>query len=176
MASIENPVNAGSDSIADIRFACDAMCGGLARWLRAIGYDATWSADIDDGDLVEHASQEGRILLSSDTGVFERRPITHGQVRALLMPRGLRRMEQLEYVVQQLNLSVRPPRCMTCGGRLIPYARQDVAAEVPARSLIWATRFYRCEQCAKVFWEGSHWRRISKVRERLDDRQPAGRE
>jgi uncharacterized protein len=141
------------------------MCGGLARWLRAIGYDAAWSPDIDDGDLVRQADREERILLSSDTGVFQRRPIARGQILALQIPRGLRRMEQLDYVVQQLKLAVRPPRCMACGGRLIPATRQEVASEVPARSLIWAARFYRCQRCVKVFWEGSHWRRIDKVRQ-----------
>jgi len=148
-----------------MRFACDAMCGGLARWLRAIGYDATWSPDIDDGDLVRLAYEQGRVLLSSDNAMFERRPIAGGQVRALLVPLGLRRLEQLRYVVQQLKLPVRPPRCMTCGGPLVPTAREQVAAEVPARSLVWARSFYRCGQCAKVFWEGSHWKRIEKVRE-----------
>lgn len=149
----------------EIRFACDAMCGGLARWLRAIGYDATWSADVDDGELVQQAHQQHRFLLSCDSGIFERRMITSGQVSALLLPRGLRLMEQLEYVVQQLKLPVRPPRCMACSGPLVPTAREEVAGEVPARSLVWARNFYRCGSCAKVFWEGSHWRRISKVRE-----------
>lgn len=150
---------------SEIRFACDAMCGGLARWLWGIGYDATWSPDIDDGDLVRQADAQGRVLLSGDGGVFERRLITSGQVRALLIPRGLRRLEQLTYVVEQLKLSVRPPRCMTCGGLLQPASREEVAGEVPARSLDWASHFYRCGQCGKVFWEGSHWRRIGKVRE-----------
>src|SRR5262244_4212369 len=48
------------------RFACDAMCGGLARWLRALGYDATFSASIDDGQLVEQSRRDGGILISSD--------------------------------------------------------------------------------------------------------------
>lgn len=149
----------------DVRFACDAMCGGLARWLWAIGYDATWSPDIDDGDLVRQAEQQGRLLLSCDTGVFERRPITRGQVPALLIPKGLRRLQQLEYVVRHLKLEVRAPRCMACGGNLARAAREEVASEVPLRSLLWATSFFRCQGCGKVFWEGSHWRRISKVRE-----------
>jgi uncharacterized protein with PIN domain len=149
----------------ELRFACDAMCGGLARWLRAIGYDATWSPDIDDGELVRLADEQGRFLLSSDNGMFERRLIAGGQVPALLIPLGLRRLEQLKFVVEQLKLRVKPPRCMACGGPLLPVTREQVAAEVPARSLVWARSFYRCGQCAKVFWEGSHWRRIEKVRQ-----------
>ena len=130
-----------SQGPGDIRFACDAMCGGLARWLWAIGYDATWSADIDDGELVQQADEQGRVLLSSDTGMFERRLITSGRVSALLLPRGLRRLEQLEYVVQRLKLPVRPPRCMALrraagadgarggrrrGSRPQPYMGQEV--------------------------------------------------
>jgi len=52
-------------------FACDAMLGGLARWLRAAGYDASWTEGIDDWDLVRLARREGRVLLSSDTGIFK---------------------------------------------------------------------------------------------------------
>ena len=33
-----------------LRFFCDAMLGGLARWLRAMGYDAAFEYGIDDGD------------------------------------------------------------------------------------------------------------------------------
>ncbi|MEW6747624.1 MAG: Mut7-C RNAse domain-containing protein [Planctomycetota bacterium] len=44
-------------------FACDAMLKGLARWLRAFGYDATWRYGIEDGELVAHSLEERRVLL-----------------------------------------------------------------------------------------------------------------
>lgn len=170
---LKNPTSAKPKADAAqpeaLRFACDAMCGGLARWLRAIGYDTTWSEGIDDGELVRQAHEQGRIVVSSDTGMFERRLIASGQVPAILLPRGLRRMQQLDYVIQHLKLPVRAPRCMTCGGELLPATREEVAGEVPVRSLLWASHFYRCGQCGKIFWEGSHWRRISKVREAAAD-------
>jgi uncharacterized protein with PIN domain len=37
------------------RFACDAMLGGLARWLRAAGYDACWHGGVADPELVRLA-------------------------------------------------------------------------------------------------------------------------
>ena len=58
------------DRSAELRFACDAMLGGLARWLRAAGYDASWRVDISDPDLIRLSRDEGRTLLSSDTGIF----------------------------------------------------------------------------------------------------------
>ena len=42
------------------RFACDAMLGSLARWLRAAGYDAFWQEGIDDWDLIRLAQALGR--------------------------------------------------------------------------------------------------------------------
>ncbi len=151
----------------EVRFACDAMCGGLARWLRAIGYDATFSADIDDADLVEQARQEDRVLVSADGRLFERNAITSGEVRALRLPRGLKRMKQLEWVVRAMRLEVGHPRCTACNGRLVEARRDEVQHIVPARSLVWADRFYRCGSCGKAFWNGTHWQRIRKVRDYL---------
>ncbi len=149
------------------RFACDAMCGGLARWLRTIGYDATYLADIDDAELVEHARREGRVLISADGRLFERRVITSGEVRALRLPRGLKLRRQLEWVVLAMGLEVGPPRCTACNGTLSPVRRDEVQHVVPARSLVWADEFYRCQSCGKTFWNGTHWMRMQQERERL---------
>lgn len=151
----------------DIRFACDAMCGGLARWLRAIGYDTTYTEGIDDAELVEHAERDGRVLVSADGRLFERRAITSGQVRALQLPRGLKLLEQVEWVVHAMRLKVGHPRCTACNGRLVQVRRDEVQDEVPARSLVWADEFYRCDACGKVYWNGTHWQRMQRVRERL---------
>src|SRR5262245_41792778 len=37
------------------RFFCDAGLGGLARWLRAAGYEAFWVDGIDDDVLLQEA-------------------------------------------------------------------------------------------------------------------------
>src|SRR5206468_2540549 len=37
-------------SPAAVRFWCDAGLGGLARWLRAAGYEAAWQAGIADDE------------------------------------------------------------------------------------------------------------------------------
>ncbi len=147
------------------RFACDAMCGGLARWLRALGYDATFSPSVSDAELVRHALHEGRVLISSDGPMFARRLLRDGTVASLFLPRGLRLAEQVEFVVRRLRLAVHEPRCMSCGGELERVSAEEVGDRVPARSLIWATEFYRCTRCVRVMWNGTHWRRIASVRQ-----------
>lgn len=138
-------------------FFCDAMLGGLARWLRAAGYDAAFVHGIDDGELVRRSQETGRLLLSSDAGVFARRLVRTAEVRGLYVPRGLRPVEQARFVLRELALPVRDPRCMACGGALEAAAPDAVQAAVPAVVLERYTEFWRCERCGKVLWKGSHW-------------------
>ncbi len=145
------------------------MCGGVARWLRVLGVDASYTPGIEDGDLVEHALAEGRIVVSSDGKLFERRVFVTGQLRGLRLQVGLKLLEQLRFVVRALGLSTGFPRCTLCNGTLDAVSRAEVADVVPARSLVWATEFYRCRECRHVFWEGTHWRRIRAVRDKFAD-------
>jgi len=69
--------------------------------------------------------------------------------------------------VRVLRLGVFEARCMLCNGRLMPVTREEVSGEVPARSLVWAREFFRCQGCGRVFWRGTHWQRIECVRQRL---------
>ncbi|HYG76448.1 MAG TPA: Mut7-C RNAse domain-containing protein [Planctomycetota bacterium] len=142
------------------RFACDAMLGGLARWLRAAGYDATWQHGIADWDLIRHAREDSRALLSCDRGIFQIGTVRDGLVKSLRIPNGLSTQQQLTLVLQAFNLSLSQPRCMLCGGELRQIPREQAVGEVPKRTLQWLTEFFRCTRCARVFWKGTHWNRI----------------
>jgi uncharacterized protein with PIN domain len=144
------------------------MCGGLARWLRVFGVDATYTPDIRDAELVKHALAEGRIVISSDHKLFERRLFTFGELEGILLPVGLRLREQVRFAAERLALRPAFPRCTVCNGNLSPVSRAEVADVVPARSLIWVREFFRCERCGHVFWEGTHWRRIGPERAGLN--------
>lgn len=143
------------------------MCGGLARWLRALGYDTSYTPDIDDAVLVAHAEAEDRLLITSDGPMMDRRVIRTGQVRAHFLPRGLKLLDQVRHVARAFTLRPITPRCTQCNGPLDVVSRSEVADAVPARSLLWATTFYRCRTCEKAYWNGSHWRRIERVRREI---------
>ena len=149
------------------KVACDAMCGGVARWLRVLGVDASYTPDIGDAQLVEYAVAEKRVVISADGKMFERRLFTDGSLRGVRLPVGLKLLDQLRFVVRELGISAGFPRCSLCNGDLSAVTRAEIGDVVPARSLIWAREFYRCGQCGHVFWEGTHWRRIRAVRDWL---------
>ena len=149
------------------------MLGGVARWLRAAGYDASWRYGIDDDDLVTLARREGRWLLTSDLGIFERRVITRGELPSLFIPRGTNTTEQLGFVLGKLGLPVRDPRCMACGGRLEQVSKESVRDVVPEKSFRRHDNFTRCDRCDKVFWQGTHWGRIRNRLEKAARTMPS---
>ncbi len=145
------------------------MLGGLAKWLRASGYDAYYAregTDVSDGALTAKALREGRVLLTSDGGFLERKPVRDGKVGFLMVPH-LPLEDQLRHVVEHFRLVRRQSRCMVCSGRMETVPREAVAGRVPPGVLRDHEDFFLCQNCGRVFWHGSHWRRISARLERV---------
>jgi uncharacterized protein with PIN domain len=142
--------------------ACDAMLGGLARWLRAAGHDASWHDGIDDSELVRLASAEGWTVLSSDGDIFQFALVRDGLVPALFVPRARPVEEQLAHVLRELGLALRQPRCMACSGELKEADKATLSGRVPPRSLAGYDRFWECVRCGKAFWHGTHWAGIAE--------------
>lgn len=146
----------------NVRFFCDAMLGGLARWLRAAGYDARFEYGIDDGVLVRTSMEAGLILLSSDGRMFERNVIKHQQVRALYIPQQMGKLQQLRFVLDAFRLPLCDSRCMGCGGLLQEVPKNSVIGEAPPLAFRNCQRFWRCARCGKLLWQGTHWHKISQ--------------
>jgi uncharacterized protein with PIN domain len=170
--SVPAPAEAGRPASEPPRFLCDASLGGLARWLRAAGYEASWSQGQGGDALVSRADEEGCVLLTSDSRVFERRAVQAGTPRARWIPTALTRHEQLAMVLRDLGLDRRAPRCMACGGELIPTPKSDVAARIPPRTARWKDEYFLCARCDRLFWQGTHWQRIDRALDR--DALPGG--
>ncbi|QIN80221.1 hypothetical protein GBA65_18735 [Rubrobacter marinus] len=152
-----------------MEFLCDAMLGGLARWLRAAGYDTYYAREgtnIDDRALTERALREGRVMLTGDRGFLERAPVRDGRLELLLLPH-LPVEEQLRVVIERFELEPRPSRCMECNGELETVPPEAVAGRVPPGVARERREFWRCRSCGRVFWHGSHWARISRRLERV---------
>jgi hypothetical protein len=148
-----------------VRFVADAHLGGLARYLRLLGFDTRFENDPGDDALAEISAREHRILLSRDRALLERRRVSHGLWVPHTRPR-----EQLAWVVERLDLYrlLRPfTRCMPCNGLLEPVSREQVADRVPERVLAVFDRFWRCRDCGRIYWRGSHYARLRDLVDRL---------
>ena len=153
------------------RFACDASLGGLARWLRAAGYEARWRAGASAEELAGEAQREGLTLLTTDTGVLRLRAVREGTIDVWWLPPAGGAVEQLGLVLRDLELARREPRCMSCGGALASVAKDAVLDRIPPRTRRWKDDYFVCAGCGTLFWPGTHWERIVR---RLAEGAPAG--
>ncbi len=150
------------------KFLCDAMLGSLARWLRFFGFDAVFhDPGPEDATLAAEARTEGRWLLTRDRALAAVGPRT-------VMVRSERLEDQLVEVFQRLGVRPRPTldraRCGECNGELQEASRDEVAHDVPPYVLATAPRFRRCFECGRVYWPGSHGRRIVERMQAVVDR------
>jgi uncharacterized protein with PIN domain len=140
-------------------FIADVMLGRLAKWLRIIGYDTLYFRSIEDSQLIRVAVGEGRILLTRDAELFNR----GGFVGLLIQGQNLE--AQLAQVISEAKLKPQVSasiRCPLCNEPLQTVTKEQVESLVPA--YVYATQqdFTRCPRCGKIFWKGTHWRRIER--------------
>lgn len=153
-----------------VRLLCDSMLGRLAKWLRAAGHDVYYAREgtnTSDRFLTHKALEEGRALLTSDGDFLERKPVRDGTIKFLLIPQNTCVEEQLTLVRDSFGLERLDPRCMECGGELEAVSPEEVESQVPEAVLHWNEEFFRCVECGRVFWYGSHWTRIGDRLERV---------
>ena len=143
-----------------IHFLCDAGLGGLARWLRAAGYEAAWQPDIEDDHLLREAQSLRATLLTTDAMLMERRLLRDRLIPAFWLPPTLSIPEELEQVFREFGLVVLGPRCMSCGGELCPTRKETLRDRIPPKTYRWLDEFFVCRRCDKLFWHGTHWHKI----------------
>jgi uncharacterized protein with PIN domain len=147
--------------LRDPCFVADAHLGGLAQLLRLAGFDTLYDNRYPDDEIEAIALAEHRIVLSRDRELLKRRSITHGCYVRALQPHA-----QLRELFDRLDLaaSARPFRlCLACNAPLRPLSREAARERVPEGVFDRHSRFVTCDVCRRVFWEGSHWKRMRTV-------------
>jgi len=150
--------------LRDIRFIADAHLGGLARLLRMLGFDTVYSNHLTDGQIRAISLIEGRVVLTRDRELLKCRTITHGCFVHALRPEA-----QLREVVERLQLtaSARPfTRCLQCNLPLMFVDKEAVIGRLPPRVAAAYQQYTWCEGCDRVYWQGSHWRRMLQLLDR----------
>jgi len=146
---------------------CDAGLGALARWLRACGQRALWRPGVDDSELVSYAAQTGAVLITSDSMLSERRVVRMGKVQLIWVPPDMPVLNQLTCVLVELDLRPQQARCMSCGGELVRVDKNSVKNRIPPKTWVWRDEYFICTSCHKLYWEGSHWEKITRKLEAI---------
>lgn len=123
----------------------------LGRWLRLVGLDVANPGNAEDPELVIKAEQENRVLITRDKRLADNCR-TPGVECILIQSTSL--LGQLgEMAEVGIKMELKPQRCTICNGPLREAVR--CAGEQSPDEKTW-----ECEVCGKLYWAGSHWKRI----------------
>jgi uncharacterized protein with PIN domain len=141
-------------------FICDVHLGKLARQLRMLGFDVMYDHTYCDSELIDKALEDRRIILTRDQGILKQKRVTHGY-----WVRSVEVNEQLVEAVRKFDLckQVNPfTRCMMCNGLIEKIEKNYIRERIEQNTALYYNEFYRCPRCKKIYWKGSHYKRMEK--------------
>ncbi|MBA5941745.1 MAG: hypothetical protein H0M93_00165 [Methanophagales archaeon] len=169
------------------RFATDRMLGKLSRWLRILGHDTVYAAEMElkrikkvneagdeeDNAILAFADCEARILLTRDkslAGLARKKNVHCIQIKT---GEALEQLTELLHQGININLEPVPVRCSECNARIRIVGEDEMSilkksSYVPL-SMIGVWKFRICEDCGRIYWEGSHWRSMREQLKKLRD-------
>ena len=142
----------------EARLFCDEMLMRLGRWLRAAGHDTLIAENGQaDRDILQRARAEDRHLLTRDRKLLEHR----GADGTVLLLQGETLDEQARELRQRLTIDwLYYPfsRCLVCNTPVEAGTPDGIVIpdDVDRGTL------RHCPGCARVYWEGSHTRRMRR--------------
>ncbi len=160
------------EPLRETTFLADAHLGKLARILRLLGFDTVYAQALDDSAIAARAARERRIVLTRDRALLKRSAVQHGYWVRSEDPEA-----QAREVVQRFDLgrTARPfNRCLSCGATLTPVDKDQVLPRIPPRVRAWRDTFLLCTGCAKLYWKGTHHRRLKTTIDRILGKPASG--
>lgn len=148
-----------------MKLLLDEMLKKTVKFVRIFGIDADFAEGRDDNELMEAARKSGMVLVTRDAELYSR--CVKAGVRAFFI-KSDQLEEQLAEMKKGLGLQFTFPektRCPACSTPLEEVQRGEVAGLVEPQVLERFDRFWICKKCNKAYWEGSHWKNITRIYE-----------
>jgi uncharacterized protein with PIN domain len=149
-----------------MKFVVDRMLGKLAKELRLLGYDTIYYRGDDAHQLIQLARQEGRIILTRNTKLSPKRPedqmIRVTEDKPFLQVKELIQKEHIPLDEEKFF-----SRCLLCNSLLDQIPREEAEGNVPDFIFHHQKEFFRCPECQRIYWPGSHQENMEKRMEEL---------
>lgn len=159
-------------SIQKQSFVVDAMLGKLAKKLRILGYDSKYFSTIEDDKIISIAKNEKRVILTKDEQLTK---IAEKQIASFVLIRGNYELEQIAQINSKFKLDkfvidTDNSRCIACNGKLESVEKYKIIGKVPEGVIEREKKFWICDSCKKVYWEGTHFKKLQEFATKLNDR------
>jgi uncharacterized protein len=153
-------------------FVVDAMLGNLTKKLRILGYDSKYFSSIEDDKIISIAKNEKRIILTKDEQLTN---TAEKQNASFVLIRGNDELEQIVQINTKFKLDkfvivTDNSRCIVCNGKLELVEKYRIIGKIPEGVLEREKKFWMCDSCKKVYWEGTHFEKLQEFATKLNDR------
>jgi uncharacterized protein with PIN domain len=149
-----------------MKFIADRMLGKLAKELRMLGYDTVYYRGENAYSLIKLAREEGRVILTRSTKLTPKRPEDR-IVRIMEDKPSFQLRELIQIKIISLHEETAFSRCLACNMLLCEIPRDEAEGKVPDFIFYQQKKFFRCPQCSRIYWQGSHQDHMLKRIERL---------
>lgn len=149
-----------------MRFIADRMLGKLVKGLRILGYDTVYYREEDAYPLFKLAREEGRVILTRNRKLIPKRPEDR-IIKITEDKPSLQLKELIQNKVISLNDESLFSRCLLCNILLDEVPRDEAEGKVPDFIFYQQKNFFRCPQCLKIYWQGSHLENMKRWVEEL---------
>jgi len=142
----------------ELKLTADCMLGGLAKWLRLLGFDTHYLRT----DLCPNPD---RILVTRRSD-RPHQPKLAGWQKVIRLSANDTRSQLLELsrILGLTHSDLKPmTRCSVCNGRLEPAEAALIFERLPDYIQSTHQIFAHCPDCDRIYWPGTHHQRMMKV-------------
>ena len=151
--------------LRQLKFVLDVHLGKLAKWMRMLGFDSRYENNYSDEQIAELSIAEKRTILTMDRGILKRKNITRGY-----WVRNSDPFKQVIEIIDRFDLKKELnelTRCLSCNNLLEEIEKDKVLNRLPEKVKLFNNEFFICTRCDKIFWKGSHYKRMQKLIEKI---------
>ena len=148
-----------------LKFVLDVHLGKLAKLMRLAGFDSLYKNNATDHELVRTAVKTRRVLLTRDVGLLKNRRLSRGYWLRHTDPE-----KQLREVLRRFDLaSLASPfsLCLECNGKLKRISKRRIEEKLLPKTKEYYNRFFVCPGCDRIYWQGSHYERMTRMLRRI---------
>ncbi|WP_255430802.1 Mut7-C RNAse domain-containing protein [Candidatus Nitrosopumilus sp. SW] len=145
------------------------MLGNIAKKLRLLGFDSEYLSDVDDSVLIEKSKNENRVIITKDSELTNKAKKNNISVVYLTQENEI---EQFLEIIKQTNLKLNGisgdiARCTKCNSLTSMVEKSKISKNIPQGVFDNNEKFWRCENCGQIYWEGTHIKNLQEFVKKL---------
>ena len=146
--------------LRNIKFILDVHLGKLSKILRMLGFDTLYENDYENTTIINISKTEKRVILTRGRSILKNKSVTHAYCLRSEQP-----SKQAIEVLQRFELfrQINPfHRCIICNGIIESTDKESALTVIPPKTAKYYHEFYKCSDCGKIYWKGSHYSNMKK--------------